>query len=411
MANAVRTDDVRRQNTRLLMGSLRRLQRAARTELVDYTGLSPATVSSITSDLLAQAILLSSEDSATQHRRGRPRITLYPNPDMGYIVVIALAMNSIYISLENYAGQVLRREKHFFPSRQASLEEFLDTLIGLIKEVLSTTGSTGTKTSQQQSPSLRYISVAVQGTVIENGQVWLSSPMMPHRHVPLGRILSEHFSVPVMLCNDCNRAAEALHWLYPEQFGENFATISLTQGIGMGLVLHGQTFVGVSSSAGEFGHMCYQPGGARCRCGQLGCIEAYAGDYAIYRRAMNLPLDTDPAEEMPSQHLLAILENAHLRQGSERQAFREAGRAIGGGLQSLFALTDSLTVAFMGPGVIGFDLMKPEIEAALQSNTANPQPPIEMYCYKSADELIRVGCSLSALQALDNRINSSDSLS
>jgi len=399
MAHVVRTDDVRRQNTRLVIRSLRRLQQAARTELVEQTGLSPATVSSITSDLLAAGLLLSSEDIATAHRRGRPRVTLFPNPQAAHIVTVVMAMNTLYASLENYAGQVLKREYASFRSRAASSEAFIEEVIKIIKRLL--------KQASSADAPLRYISVAMQGTVDSSAQILLYTPMNPSRNVPLGEALQQAFAVPVCLGNDCNRAAEALHTLYPERFGQDFVTIMLSQGIGMGLIRGGQTFAGVRSTAGEFGHMDYQPEGALCRCGKRGCIEAYAGDYAIYRQASGLPVHTDPADETASEAMSAILQAAKVKDGPERAAFREAGRALGSGLRSLFALNDPVSVAFIGPGTLAFDFMRPEIEKALADSRFAERECIELYCYESADELIRAGASLTALQALDRSMSES----
>ena len=99
MPALVRTDDVRRQNTRSIIQVLRRHGCVSRTEIVEYTGLSPATVSTITSTLITDGLLLSRSElgksQETVSRRGRPRVTLSLNPEIGCIVVIVLSINKL----------------------------------------------------------------------------------------------------------------------------------------------------------------------------------------------------------------------------------------------------------------------------------------------------------------------------
>ncbi len=405
MSVLVRTDDVRRQNTRLIMNVLRRARQASRTEIVEKTGLSPATVSTITSGLLAEGILLSIDETASGEeavpesaiRRGRPRISLALNPAVGCVVVMAVAMNSLSARLQDYSGQVLAQTRQSFPSHTASPAEFgeylKDALAGLLTQ----------RPEPVSSMPLRYIALGVQGVVDSSGQTMLWSPITVNRDLPLAAMLKQAFDVPVWIANDCNMIAEALYWRYPEQFGKDFAAVLLAQGIGMGLMLKGKRFIGVKSSAAEFGHVAYMPQGRLCRCGQRGCVEAYAGDYAIWRRVAGLADDSEPLEQVDAQAMAALIARAHAGEGIERQAYREAGQAIGHGLRSLFALLDPVAIAFVGQGAQAFDLMEPEIRKSLiQNGKMLDGADVEFSCYEDSEALIHLGCAITALQALDH---------
>lgn len=400
MSALVRTDDVRRQNTRLIMQALRRHKCASRTEIVSQTGLSAATVSTITSSLIADGILLS-EDEPPPHgaevvsRRGRPRVTLSLNPQVGCIVVMVLAVSSLSGSLQDYAGHVLIQEHDHFPTRTASISDLEHHLVRMVTRLMAQQGS--------QSMPLRYIALGVQGVVDAGAQTMLWSPVTTHLNLPLGEMLHQAFHVPVWVANDCNMIAEALQWLEPERFSGNFAAILLASGIGMGLMLKGQRFIGTRSSAAEFGHMVHIPGGALCRCGQRGCIEAYAGDYAIWRRVAGLSADSEPLDEVDSAAMEVLIVRAQTHDGIERQAYREAGQALGHGLRSLFALIDPVAVAFVGQGVRTFSLMEPEIRAALQ-NSGNmlAANEVSLSCHADAQALIQLGCAVIALQTIDH---------
>lgn len=402
MPALVRTDDVRRQNTRSIIQVLRRHGSVSRTEIVEYTGLSPATVSTITSGLILDGLLLNQPEQAhsqdTVNRRGRPRVTLSLNPQVGCIVVMVLSINKLTAWLQDYAGKVLATAEDHFESRTASLEDFDHYLLRMVTRLMS---------QQNNNPMpLRFISVGVQGVVDAGGQIMLWSPMTRLLNVPLGEMLHRAFNVPVWVANDCNMAAEALHWQDSKRFGDDFAAILLGSGIGMGLVLKGKRFIGRQSSAAEFGHMVHaDDSGALCRCGQHGCVEAYVGDYAIWRRVAGLPEQSPPVDEIDPVAMLDLARRAHEIDGVEREAYREAGRALGKALRSLFALIDPITIAFIGSGVRAFNLMEPEIRNALRHNgNMLEASDVSLYCYEDSQELIHLGCAITTLQTLDRNL-------
>src|SRR5690606_10640563 len=118
------------------------------------------------------------------------------------------------------------------------------------------------------------------------------------------------FDVPVAVANDCKLIARALHASEPDYFGDSFAAVLLSHGIGMGLFVNGNLVGGIGSSATEFGHMTFQPGGARCRCGRRGCIEAYAGDYGIWRAAHGFDPQSQPVEDLDAATMRELADRA-----------------------------------------------------------------------------------------------------
>jgi predicted NBD/HSP70 family sugar kinase len=117
----------------------------------------------------------------------------------------------------------------------------------------------------------------------------------------------------------------------------------------MGLFLRGQIVNGTQSSGTEFGHMMYKAGGALCRCGARGCIEANAGDYAIMRRYRQQPFD---GAGQPRDRRRPRPRRQAAREGDPlaRETFAAAGRALGSGLAGIYALVDPFRVAFAGHG-------------------------------------------------------------
>jgi glucokinase len=114
----------------------------------------------------------------------------------------------------------------------------------------------------------------------------LSPPNLPGwDEFPLVELLKQRFGVPVVLENDANAAA-----LGEQRFGagrgfENLVYITISTGIGGGVIVDGRIVRGVGSGAGEVGHMTILPDGPVCGCGGRGCLETLCSGTAIARRA------------------------------------------------------------------------------------------------------------------------------
>ncbi|CAN0597347.1 unnamed protein product, partial [Laminaria digitata] len=169
---------------------------------------------------------------------------------------------------------------------------------------------------------LSRVAVGVQGITDGDGAHMLWSPITSERDLPIGAWLGEAFGVPVKVSNDSDLIAVALNWRYPERYDENFAAVLVSPGVGMGLFLNGHLANGTRSSGMEFGHMTHIPGGALCRCGRLGCVEAYAGDYAISRRAKGEDEHTPPSAVFTATEIDAITEAADAGDTRARAAMK-----------------------------------------------------------------------------------------
>jgi predicted NBD/HSP70 family sugar kinase len=394
----VRPDDVRRQNQFSVLKALRRHGNLSRTELSAATGLSASTVTVITNSLIDRHVLAVEQDSeATAQRRGRPQVRLLPNPDFASVAVFRLALNAIYVSLNDYSGNQVGA-RAIRPATRGMTSEQLIAAMGDSLEILIA-GLGGL-----HGP-LSRICIGAEGIVDAVGEVLLSSPAIDARATALGPGLSKRFDVPVVVSNECNMIAEALHWKSPDRYGRNFAAVLLSDGVGMGLYLNNRLFSGIRSSAVEFGHICHQPEGALCRCGRRGCIEAYAGRYAIWRSAIGADPNRLLDEELDETCLDVLIERAKSGDENTLSAFREAGKAIGTGLSNLFTMFDAIPLVFTGPGVKAIDYMRDSISEALDSPCFG-LPVTVSVLDEDPDHvsLIKTGCLMSGLTFLDANV-------
>jgi len=395
MAGKSRIDAVRARNRAALLAALRRGGARSRTALAADTGLSGATVSAIGAQMLAEGLIAPAEivadpaeaaAAAESPARGRPQAPLGLNPARASVVAAVISARAVTVALADYAGRLVARAEGPPLPRDACAAALTAALIARIDALRLHAATIGSG-----DPPLRALTVAVQGVTDAEARRVLWSPVLDAQGVDFAAPLGARYGAPVAVVNDCAMSATALARRQPA-LGPDFAVILVGPGVGMGLVLGGALVEGRRSSAMEFGHMTHQPGGAPCACGRLGCVEAYAADYAILRAAGRQACgDAD-----------ALAAEARAGDGAARAAFSVAGAALGYGLGRLFALVGPVKVALIGPGARAADLIEPAMRAALEAALAPAlSAPLSLTLAPDETALALEGAALHALQGLD----------
>lgn len=393
MRVGLRHDDLRRRNRAMVIAAIRRGGQPSRTEIASTTALSHSTISTIAADLIGEGVLEEARGGeVVALKRGRPQVALALNPQAGAVVAVVLSLNALSAALIDYCGNEIAVDVSRPSTLTMARDELAGTVIAAISRLLAGAAHHG--------PVLR-MTVAIQGITDAAARKLLWSPITPHSDVELAQALEAAFAIPVTVENDCNMIAVALRARRPERYSDNFAAILLSNGIGMGLVLRGEAFAGPHSSGGEFGHMIHVPDGALCRCGRRGCIEAYAGNYAILRHARGQSERAEPAADIDHAVIMAIADEARAGPGRAREAFHRAGEAIGFGLGDLFALIDPVPVAIVGPGTGAFDVIEKPLREALSRTAGGQNAAASFELEPDEMPLIREGAAYLALTFLD----------
>lgn len=360
MMNKADSDLIRRQNRHLVLEALRFAGRAPRVELGRLTGLSLATITSITTQLLNEGLLLEDADGVQlTARRGRPSVDLKLNPEATHIVAVKLSIDRFELVLADYAGTRVAHDIKPVATYEMEASAVGSKAAELILAFLA---------RQNKKPdNIRMIGVAVQGATETGAGHLMWSPAFKAANIPLTEPIHRLTGITCSLSNDANMIAEGLMAREHYQYKGTAAVIFMGYGVGMGLVIDGKTYHGSTGAAAEFGHMNHIPHGALCRCGRAGCIEAYASDYGILRNAENLPITTLPPSHAVEPEVMAALEKA-ARSGDQAalKAYRIAGEAIGFGLARMIALLNPDRIVVSGPGIRAFDLVEPAIRIAIE---------------------------------------------
>jgi glucokinase len=141
---------------------------------------------------------------------------------------------------------------------------------------------------KQADPGAEIIGIGVgaPGPLNTRTGVVLLTPNLGWVNMPLRDRIEEGIGLPTALDNDANCAVLGEWWMGAARGSTTAVGVTIGTGIGGGLILNGRLFHGASDCAGEIGHMTIEVNGRRCKCGNYGCLEAYASGPAIARRAI-----------------------------------------------------------------------------------------------------------------------------
>lgn len=148
---------------------------------------------------------------------------------------------------------------------------------------------------QQFHGQFDCVSVASTG-IIQHGILTALNPknLGDLAFFPLQRSIAQHTNKPITLLNDAQAAGCAEYLRHSDI--QNFAFITVSTGVGGGIILNGKLFTGTNGVAGHIGHSLADPNGEQCGCGRIGCVEAVASGRAIAREASKWENPCDPPE-------------------------------------------------------------------------------------------------------------------
>jgi glucokinase len=143
------------------------------------------------------------------------------------------------------------------------------------------------------------VGVGAPGPLDTKRGIVLLTPNLGWVNLPLRQIIHDRLGLPAALDNDANCAVLGEWWVGAARGARTAIGITIGTGIGGGLILDGKLFHGASDVAGEIGHTTIDTEGRRCKCGNYGCLEAYASGPNIALRAVE-EIEAGAVSRLPS---------------------------------------------------------------------------------------------------------------
>ncbi len=197
--------------------------------------------------------------------------------------------------------------------------------------------------------------------------VVLLTPNLGWVNLPLRQLLQDALGVPARIDNDANCAVLGEWWRGAARGAKQVIGITIGTGIGGGIIVDGRLYHGASDCAGEIGHTTVEVNGRRCKCGNYGCLEAYASGPAIARRAVEaieagqtskLPEYVDGAlEKITAQ---TVYQAAHDGDELAEEVVGDTAKFLGAGIANMINIFNpEIVVVFGGVTYAGERLFGP----------------------------------------------------
>lgn len=326
--------DLRRANRTAVLQRLYFDGPLSRFELGPATGLSSGSVSNVVADLVADGLV--EEAGSVDSDGGRPRTLLRVAPHSGHMIGVDVGETRVRVELFDLNLTELARVERPLEQQGYDVEVIVGHIRDGIDEVLATEGA---------SPELLLgVGVGVPGIVehtVDRGAV-VHGQTIGWDAVPLEELLRTgcqlRDSVPYFIDNGAKTLGQAEMWFGAGRGADNAVVVLFGSGVGACLVTaeveHGR--------AVEWGHLTVRVRGRRCRCGALGCLEAYAGAESLLARWREE--GGRPAEGLDEESALtAMLAAAYPSEGAEPDpvalaVLEETAEYLGAGLSDLINL-------------------------------------------------------------------------
>ena len=226
--------------------------------------------------------------------------------------------------------------------------------------------------------ALRAGGVSAPGPIDAPAGIITQPPNLPGWHdVPLARLLQEQLGAPFVLENDANCGAVGEHLFGAGKGLHDLIYVTVSTGIGGGIIIDDKLYVGASGAAGEVGHMVISRTGPKCGAGHVGCLEAFASGTAIAARADEaiaqgrLPRTARLAEHNPPLTAETVYLAAQQGEAEASAMIAEAGSYLGLGLASMVNAFNPQAIV-LGGGLtnMGEMLLGPAVDTARERSFA-----------------------------------------
>jgi predicted NBD/HSP70 family sugar kinase len=352
-----------------------------RSEIARCTGLSRTAVAHRVAALIDSGLV--AEGAEGPSSGGRPPLTLRFERRSGVVLAAAIGRTRTQLAVTDLAGAVLA-EKDLDQEVGAGPEELMPSAVKELGRLVEEAGFAATH--------VRGAGLSIPGTVDVDLGGSLDSPIMRGwdgiRLAPYFRGIGD---VPVYVDNDANAMVLAERRGHLQRFGDALL-IKASTGIGAGVVAAGRLVRGGLGAAGEIGHVKVPAAAGRsCRCGDVGCLEAVAGGWALVQELQG--------RDVGVRHVRELVLLAADGDPQARSLVRESGRRTGEVLGAAVNLLNPEVIVIGGDMASAYDLFAAGVRETLYSSaTALATRRLEVVPATHGERSGVVGCAVMVLE-------------
>jgi predicted NBD/HSP70 family sugar kinase len=332
----------------------------SRADLARRSGLQRSTVSAIIGQLIGEGWV--TEGASPVSARGRRPRFLHLNVERAGIIAVDLRPGLTRVGLAGLDARFVMQTEWPTPP---SPDEFAKKLARTV---------TAFRTSHREMV-YEGVGVSLPGRVDDSGKL-LFAPNLGWGQIDLRRLLESTMDLPVVFENAASACALAELWFgrYPDDV-KHLVAVTVSEGIGVGLLLNGQLFHGTNALAGEFGHVTLDDNGPRCSCGKRGCWETYASDAAAVSYYLAEAEAADggaPHSPSPSRGGLTFDDILRLADGGDQRAvetIERMARYLGIGLAPIVTGFAPQVLVIVGQITAAWNRVGPILDEVVRSRS------------------------------------------
>jgi N-acetylglucosamine repressor len=351
-------------NRQIVLNLVRANQPISRADLARTMGVRRGSVSLLVSDLLESGLIV--EGATGKTVRGRKPTFLYIDSRRRTVVAVDVRASQTYLMAADLLGKPLSGVVGFPTLRDPkALAAALGTRIRVL---LAEHGGLA---------ACEGVGLAIPGMIEHATMRVLHAPTLGWRNVDVRDLLVSAIGLPVQIENSGRACALAQLWAMhggTATSAGDFVFVSVSDGLGLGVIVRGELLRGRHNVAGEFGHVPLTMDGPRCSCGATGCWEAYVSNRATLARYFGRPAESDepaPADERAFT-IEDLISRARRGDAKARAAIQATGRYLGAGLVSVVNVFDPTRVYVGGEITTAWDLIEHDVRASFAERALTP---------------------------------------
>jgi N-acetylglucosamine repressor len=345
-------------NRQIALNLIRQHQPVSRADLARLMNVRRGVASLLVSELLSENLIFEGALGESVGRGRRPTF-LYIDSRERCVVGVDIRASRTYILVTDVVGRQLGAVSSFQTNRDVDV--LIPELARRIKQILT------------DYNACEGVGVSVPGMVEPTKGRVVHAPTLAWRDVNLRDPLAAALGIPVQIENSGKACALAQLWATRSDVAAsgNSVFVSVSDGVGVGIVVNGEVLRGRHNTAGEFGHVPLSIDGPKCSCGATGCWEAYVSNLATLSRYFGRDLsDPRPRDsEVASFSVEDLIAQARAGDAKALAALNSTARYLGLGLASIVNALDPARVYIGGEITTGWSLIEPIVRNALRERT------------------------------------------
>jgi N-acetylglucosamine repressor len=354
-------------NSQLVLRTIYDSNEISRAELARLTRLTRTTISDVVTQLIERGLV--EEVGHGRSSGGRMPILLSVIDDSRHLIGINLLDGELSGATINLRGAIQQRASRALQCRDA--DSVLAVAYDLIDELVG-----------RATRPLLGIGISTPGLMDSSAEVVRRAVNFGWQDLHLKALIQARYRLPVYMGNLAHMAALAEYTCGGGQKRKNLVVIHISQGIGAGIILHGELFHGDSYGAGEIGHAVVVEDGRLCNCGNYGCLETVADSRAIVRRVQELACAATASQphqgavDLAAINFEQAVQAFHAGDPTVGLVIEEVGRYLGIAAAQLVSILNIERIVITGPvarfgqplrDVIGRELLKRSLPTLAQT--------------------------------------------